>query len=450
MAPTIPTEVVRMGTVDMPETISAIIIRDERVYYAPREGQIVFAVGEFERVRAGTRIASIQDMAAVAGINADMLALDHRAMQINAMRQDQADPGIARINNHIRGQVDNRAHSFTSHNFNDLFVLRDNLNQSISNRNQLIISGSLHAGGDYARQQAELLVRLGVHSTDMYARAGGIMTPILDGLENTFTVENIPNLTREQLNFTPDAFPLFPAYNLQANDPVFKIVGNTWYIAAYIPNDMVGGFSTGQMRNIYVENPVSGEFAPLQMRVQQVVPGTRDSRVVLRSTRYVMDFLHQRTVNIRITQNVNTGLIIPNTAITTREFYIIPLPFLHGLLEHSVLKYTGEGSVSIPVTVSEMAGPYVHIQGDVAELNINDVLLDGLGGRHTLTQVRTVQGVYWANHGYARFRQIHTDTPVTDRGGTTLLCPVLNRATLREFDSIVVDANRVEEGDLIW
>jgi len=450
MAPAIPTEVVRMGTVDTPQTITAIIIRDERVYYAPRDGQLVFAVGEFERVRAGTRIASIQDSVEVAGINADMLALDQRALQVGTMRIDQADPNIARINNHIRGQVDNRAHAFTALNFSDLFVLRDNLNQSIHNRNQLIISGSLHAGGDYARQQAELLARLGVHSTDMYARSGGIMTAVLDGLENTFTLAGMPALTREQLNFTPDPFPLFPARELYANDPAFKIVGNTWYIAAYIPNEMIHGFTVGQMRNIYVESPTMGGFTPMQMRVHQIITGTRDSRVVFRNTRYVIDFIHQRNVNIRLTQSVEAGLRIPNTAITLRNFYVIPLTFLHGLIDHSVLRYTGEGSMSIPVIVTEWAGTHVHISADTAGLNRNDVLLDGLGGRYTLSEVHTVQGIYWAHHGYARFRRIYTDSLTTERGGTTLLCPVRNRASIREFESIVVDANMVTEGQLIW
>jgi hypothetical protein len=81
---------------------------------------------------------------------------------------------------------------------------------------------------------------------------------------------------------------------------------------------------------------------------------------------------------------------------------------------------------------------------------MGDILLDGLGGRHTLSERHVVQGIYWANHGYARFRPIYTDAPITDRGGTTLLCPLRNRTSLREFDSIVVDASMVNEGDLIW
>ncbi|MCL2187149.1 MAG: hypothetical protein FWC16_02645 [Defluviitaleaceae bacterium] len=450
MAPIIPTEVVRMGIIDTPETISAIIIRDERVYYAPRAGQLVFSVSEGERVRAGERIASIQDSTAVAGINADMIALDARAMLVSTLRYDQADPNITRINNHIRGQVDTRAHSFTALNFSDLYVLRDNLNQSIHNRNQLIISGSLHAGGDYARQQAELLARMGVHSTDMYARSGGIMTPIIDGLEEVFTISGMMNLTREQLNFTPDAFPLFPAQELEMNDAAFKIVGNVWYIAAYIPNEKIRGFAAQQMRNVYVESPVTGAFEPMQLRIQQINAGTRDSRVIFRNTRYVMDFMHQRNVNIRISQVVETGLKIPNTAVTERQYYIIPLPFLHGLIDHHILRYTGDGSVPIPVSVTEWAGATVHISSNALGLNMGDIILDGLGGRHTLSDMHTVQGIYWANHGYARFRPIYTDAPITDRGGTTLLCPMRNRTTLREFDSIVVDANMVSEGDLIW
>lgn len=446
MTSVIPTQVVRMGTNDVPHTIPAVIIRDERVYHAPRAGALVFAVGEGERVRAGAHIASVQDLDRVAQINHDIQALDQRGLDIGEMRNAADDPQIIRINAHIHDTVDNRVHSFTAVNFAELHTLRDNLNHSIHNRNQLIISGALQAGGDYARQQADLFARLGVYSTDIIAHSGGIMTPILDGLEDTFALSNMPNLTREQLNFTPDEFPLFARREVAMNEPAFKIVGNSWYIAAYIPNELIQGFAAGQSRNIYLENPTSGEFMPVTVRVHEIVPATRDSRVVFRSSRYVLEFINQRNVNIRTTQTVERGLIIPNTAVTSREYIVLPINFLHGVVEHSVLRYTGEGSEIVPILVSESTGANVYITSDL--LNVGDVLLDGLGGFHTLMEIRIVQGIYRVNlTGYARFLRIHADELITDRGGTTLLCPVRN--TLREFDTIVVDADTVNEGDLI-
>ncbi|MCL2604884.1 MAG: hypothetical protein FWD90_10435 [Defluviitaleaceae bacterium] len=449
MAPNIPTEVVRIGPIDAPQTISGIIIRDERVYHAPRDGQIVFAVSEGERVRSGTRVASIQDVAEVTAINQDMLALDQHAMRIDTMRHDYSDPNVVRLNNHIRGQVDNRAHSFTSHNLSDLYALRDNLNQSITHRNQLIISRSMHAVSGYAGEQADLIARMGVHSTNMYARSNGIMTPILDGLENIFTLAAMETLTREQLNFTPDAIPLFPPQYLEANEPAFRIVGNTWYIAAYIPNELIRGYEVGQTRTVFVENPVIGDYIPISMRITHMEMYTRESRVILRTSRYVMDFMHRRNVNIRMTQAVEEGLKIPNTAVATRDYFMVPINYIHGIIENSVLRYTGEGNISIPVTVSEWAGAYAHIRSDTPGLFFGDVLLDGQGGRYTIDSVHSVQGVYRANHGFADFRRIYTDELIVDRGGSTLLCPVRNRG-LREFDSIVVDALLVTDGQMIW
>ncbi|MCL2499326.1 MAG: hypothetical protein FWE90_03200 [Defluviitaleaceae bacterium] len=450
MAPLVATEVVRIGPIDTPQTFTGIIIRDERVYHAPRDGQIVYAVGEGERVRSGTRIASIQDAAEVASINRDMQVLDQNAMRVSTMRHDQTDPNVVRLNNHIRGQVDNRAHSFTSHNLSDLYALRDGLNQSITHRNQFIISRGFSAAGDYAREQADLLALLGVHSTNMYARSGGIMSPIVDGLESVFTLSGMESLTREQLNFTPDTIPLFPPQYLEANEPAFKIVGNIWYIAVYIPNELIHDYAVGQTRTIFVENPSIGDFIPMNMRITQLKTYTRDSRVVFRSTRYVMDFMHRRNVNIRTTQTVEEGLKIPNTAVASRDYFVIPISYVHGIIDNSVLRYTGEGNVSIPVTVAEWAGAFAHIRSDTPGLFYGDVLLDGQGGRHTITDVRTVQGIYRANHGFADFRRIYTDEPITDRGGSTLLCPVRNRGSLREFDSIVIDAGLVTDGQMIW
>jgi hypothetical protein len=282
----------------------------------------------------------------------------------------------------------------------------------------------------------------------MYARSGGIMTPILDGLENIFTLSALDTLTREQHSFSPDSIPLFPPQNIEANEPAFKIVGNIWHIAAYIPNDLIRGFAVGQTRTIYVESLTEGVFIPISMRITHLETAqTRDSRVVFRSTRYIMDFIHRRNVNIRMTQTVEEGLKIPNTAVATREFFIVPVNFIHGIIENSVLRYTGEGSISVPVTVAEWAGAHAHITGD--GLAKGDILLDGQGDRHTIADVHTEQGVYRANHGFADFRRIYTDEFITDRGGSTLLCPVRNRG-LREFDSIVIDASLVTDGQMIW
>jgi hypothetical protein len=394
-------------------------------------------------------VAGIQDADEISAIQRDLLLLEQRSLDIGTdMRDAQNDPNVIRLNTHIRDQVNNRGQSFMSLNFNELYTLRDNVNHSIQNRNQLIITGSIQAGGDYARQQAELISRLGTHSTDIIARSGGIMTSVMDNLEHIFTVADMPNLTAQQLNFSPETVPYIPARYISANEPAFKIVGNTWYIAAYVPNDLIQGFAEGQSRTIYVENPVSKVYTPMATRVHQITPGTRDSRVVFRNTRYVIDFIHVRNVNIRITQRVETGLVVPNTAFTTREYFMVPLPFLHGLLEYGVLRYTAEETTeTVAVTVIEWLGAQVYVAGD---LRLGDVLSNGQGGKFTIDEVRTVQGVYWANHGYARFRQIETDRIITERGGTTLLCPVRNRGKLNEFDSIIVDARSVNEGDLIW
>jgi len=449
LTPVIPTEVVRMGTVTTPQTIPAIVIRDESVYYAPRAGRLVFAVGETERVRMDTHVASIQDADEVARILQDMRALEQRGLEIGEMRDAQNDPNVIRINNHIRDQLDTRAHSFTSLNFAELYVLRDNLQHSIDNRNQHIISGSLQAGGDYSHQQADLNAQMIVHSTPIFASSGGIMTSALDGLEDTLTISNIPMLTRDQLNLTQDPFPSVPVQYLDAHEPAFKIVGNVWYIVAYIPNSLIQGVSANQTRNIYVESPITGEYMPMTVRVEQITPGTTDSRVVFRNTRYVIDFMHVRNVNIRMTQRVQDGLVIPNTAITTREFIVVPLAFVHGALDYSVLRYTDGGSVSIPVNISEQTDTHAHLTGDICQ---GDILLDGFGGRFmvTVTEVRTVQGIYLASLGYARFRPIDIDEPVNDRAGTTLLDARRNQSSLMEFDIIIVDANMVNEGDLIW
>jgi len=296
-----------------------------------------------------------------------------------------------------------------------------------------------------------LQLQRSLNSSEIYATRSGIMSPIIDGAEHIFTMDNKRGLTREQVRFTIDPNTIVPSRDVQAGDPVFKIVGNIWYIATYIPNDLIQGWAAGDQRIVYVNN--GGVYEPMQMRVEQVDYGARgDSFVLLRNTRGGIDFLHQRNISLRITDNITRGFMIPSSAVATRSFFRVPFSHIHGSLDPYVLLRTDYGIRTVPITIQETTENHAYIIVEESGLMPGDILSpsDILGPNLTLTHsdIQQEHGVFRTNLGVVEFRRIHFDEELLTAGAPILLDPARNRE-IREFDSIVTDASGVSEGDVV-
>ena len=454
--PSVTTEVVRMDVLEVQLFTPAIIIRDERVYYANMSGSVVSFVRDFERVREGDLVVSIGDIDAVDAIQAARREIEDQAMEIHGRRfHNPAEIEIDRINTTIRGLMDSSMSDFSRLNLSEIYLLNERLTEQTEFRNQTIINSIRPVMQEIDREltHAEQVEELHMHN--FFASQGGIFSPFIDGLEGRLHPFVVRYLSRADTLTVVDHAAITPAREVEEGEPVFKIVGNTWYVAAYLPLSEVEGFATGQNRNIFLESEDTGRFEPINMRVIHMYEYLNDAFVIFRSSRNVDRFLNQRNVNVRTTDNVQNGLRIPTSAITSRHLVRIPLSHLHGVEDnHFVQRLVGEGiSERINVVVNNVSGDYAYILNEIANISIGDVLapfdLDYLSYQIWDTNIIIVRGVFRANLGVAEFRQIFLEEEIPDIGiGHVILNPARNRGLL-QFDTIVTDASAVREGDLV-
>jgi len=341
-----------------------------------------------------------------------------------------------------------RLHHFTELDLDQVYSLRDHLNQVITSRNQAIISNNRHMYEDWNQQR--YLDQLFTNSTDMYASQSGIMSHITDNLESFFTLENMLALTPEETRFTEDFEAMLPPRVVNIGDPVFKIVGNTWYIATYMSNEMVQDFVIGNRITLYLENRRMGRYEPMSLRIENVIRRGLDENLVLfRITQRVFDFIYQRGIAIRTVDSIN-GLKISNTAIATQRFYRIPLEYLHGELGYYVIRLVDGLPVNVFVDVLEKSESNAYVLDEVEDLRLGDMLIprDPERESHRLLGTREVQGVFRANHGYAEFRVICLEEATIDPRGFILLEPSRN-LNIRQFDSIVTNSTGIRHGQII-
>jgi len=435
-----------------PRSVTGIIIRDEHVYYAEMAGSVGFRVQENERVYVGAGVATIQEPSIVRAAARHLSVVENQAMDIQYRRTaiSVTNAEVQRLNGHMVNMVNGRIHNFSSLNLSEVYLLRDDLNQVINTRNQINIVDGVAARDSLGRDQELHSAMMDAYSRNVYAGVSGIMSRRIDGWESQWTLSSISSLTREDVNQSIEFDTLVPQQDVQPGDSVFKIVGNIWYIAAYMPNDLIEDFTVGHTHTIYLRNASTDNYEPHSLRIQSIDYGISYSLVVFRNTRHVIDFLNQRNVSIRISSGIQQGLKLPDTAIATRQHYRIPTDYIYGITERYVLLFAETGNVPVPVSIDEYTDYYVYVPASQG-LAVGSILVPRSYQdphlRLSEEHLHLRHGVYVEVWGVADFTMINMGES-SPTAGYVLLDPVLNPG-ISEFVHIVIDASRVEDGQIL-
>ena len=454
---TIPTTLLEMGSREAPASARGIIIRNEVVHTAPRSGQVMFEVNEDERVTSGVRVASVGEVAAAQEM---IISLQENEEGIRnlAVRRTEISPvtaeAVARINDYMNAVLVSRAHSFITRDLSDIYTLRDRISGAIDSRNAQLLDDNIHVSGDLQRMNQQIRAMLGNELHDMHATTTGIVSFITDGYESRFTPDNMSRLLQEDMDITIDHAHLVPNREVEAGDPVFRVVGNVWYIAAYLPIEMAETFRVADTVTLFISNDALGQHVPMLFRIQTLRRDHLEAFVVFRSTRNVHEFVNQRIVYIQTTDTVQRGLKIPNTAIVSRRFFRIPWGYIHGeiTLNPYIRINTVEGELNVSVSLADIESVMnAYVLEETQGVELGDVLLPVNPdlGLFTLRAVDlyTRRGVYRANDGFADFRVINMQVEefFIDPNDFTVLDPAAN-VHIRRFDIIVTDPQAVHQG----
>jgi len=438
-----------MNTVSDPRSVTGIIIRDEQVFYAERDGRLEFLVHDNERVAVGTLVANVQNPAMVGVATERLSMVEDQALDAHSRRYI-TDTTVQSLNNNLGNIVTSRAHNFATMNLSEIYALRDNASQVINTRNQISVNDGVASRENLAREQYRHTSVLEYNSQNMYASVSGIMSRIIDGKEYELNASQLNYLTSYDLRQQLENVALVPAQQVETGDAAFKIVGNTWYIAVELPTETIANFVQGTNRTIYLRNPSDGVYEPHSMRIHEINLGTRYSMIIFRSNRHVIDFIDQRSVSVRVSSGEESGLLVPETAITTRRHFRIPGAYIHGFYEHYVVISSAGETSSLLVTVENRAEGYAYLSigtnlslGSLLVPNSPDAPHMHLSSDH----LQELHGIYLDRLGFARFAAINIGDS-TMGGGYILLDPALNPG-ISEFANIVTNADSVVEGQLI-
>ena len=452
--------VVPNGSVDIPRIIDGIIIREETMYSSAAEGEVVYNVTNLEKVKKGSMVCSIENLSDTSALVAQSQELSKKIIEMQNMRTDVSavSSDVTLINNKMKAEIDSSLLKMASTNISPLYSLKEALNLNIKLRNEKLLNENNGSVKQFVDEYRQFTGKIDESRAPIYAAEGGIVSYSPDGFEDVLTIENMQDLTKEQTTMKVNADSFSTKREVRPEDNVFKIIeSNNWYIAAFIENDLVHDWGTGNNVKLYIDK--NGEYVEHIFKIELLRKGETESYVIFKSDKQLLDFLDMRTVSFKTFDSVYSGIKIPESAICERTFLKIPVSFVYEIRDNKVVnKQVGETIEQIKINTktirtAQYEEEYVYIMQDFDNIRRGDtIVMEGDREQtYVIDEIITSSGVFRTNTGLATFVSINTEGMINGSKGYVILNPTANNNGVALYDRIVTDvANRfVKEGAII-
>ena len=281
-----------------------------------------------------------------------------------------------------------------------------------------------------------------------YAFEPGVVVYSIDGLENV----NVNDFTKEQVkgnNYSVNT--MLNGNYVNVGDPVYKVItGETWYLIAKIDNSCKEELANKQYVKVKFKADNFSMEVPFSLEERD-----NETYIIIECLTGMIRYASQRYIDIDLDIETVTGYKIPNSSILHEDFYSIPEEYLtkggnsgaYGVLLVSVDKDTREETVTFtPISVytydEDSKQYFIH---DVCISLGDQIVRPNSSERYKLTDSKKFECVYCVNKGSAVLKLVTILTSNEDYS-------IVKKGTsfgISSYDRIVLDATKIEEGELI-
>lgn len=420
-APHITVYEVRQGSILKDNAYTGLAIREETVVHTETSGYVNYFAEDTSKVRVGTKVYTLSD---------EKLVFEEISTDVEVSLTEEE-----------RGLLVRRIQSYNNQFQEDDFAITYRLKSELQGSLDKIAS---HSKAD----QLESMLSAGTVSglTVKTSLKDGVIVYSMDGLEeltlDTVTSEHLHKTNYKKTDFNSNR-------QINSGEAVYKIVtSDSWQLLVEIDEDTKTALaekSTVKVNFKKDNQEIRAKLSFIEGRETPVLCLSFDNSMV----RYVSD----RYLDIELILEDETGLKIPKSAKTTKEFYVVPNTFLtlggnsssDGVMRQ---QKNSDGNVItefLQVTVYYEEDEMIYL--DPNEFAEGDVLLKPDSAEtYPLQETRSLKGVYSINKGYAIFKQIKIlcesdDYYIIEEG---------NSFGLSNYDHIALDSKNIKENDVVF
>lgn len=404
---------------------TGIILRQEEVRNTDRAGYVNYYVGEGKRASVGTRVYSIDET----GNTASLLA-EQSGENMTLTPENLSE---------LKKQLTAFSLTYDNNQFRTVYDTKYTLEAEVMEYMNFNALDNLERVGDQA----------GINFQQVTADQAGIVSYGVDSYEG-LQPSAISEAVFDRGNYTKTITK--SGKLIEKGAPVYKIItSDLWSVVFPMTEEDQKAY--GDKKNLTVEFSgqdlkASGSFS--------VITGT-DGKIFgkLDFDKYMVQFSSDRYVDFEIVSDRQDGLKIPVTAVTKKDFYLVPMDYMtqggdstETGFNKEVYSESGTSVVFVPTEIYYSEGDNYYIEMDEADgFKAGDYIVKpNSSDRYQIGASASLQGVYNINKGYAVFKQIDVlasnDEYYTVKKNMTY--------GLSVYDHIVLNAASVTEGELIY
>lgn len=407
------------GTIAVNNSYTGLALRNEEIVTAEYSGDVNYYRKDASKAGTGDLVYSVDTDGSI-------------SRQINEASENAASINEESLEN-LEKDVLEYINGYQPQNFYQIYTFKNDLNAEIS---EALSIGALNSITDaVTAAESNATFHKGTAVKD------GIIVYYTDGFES---------VTPE--NFTPDMFdePSYSKINLkdrtkiEAGSAAYKIITDeNWNLIIPVSDDTKRQLQDASTIRIKFKKDNTVARASFTASEKDGV-----TYLILSLPHSMIRFATDRYVEVELLFEEEAGLKIPNSAITKKDFFTVPMEYFQkgnnskddGIIVRKTEK-NGDVADSFVTPDIYFATEYSYYV-DGAELADGDVILKPNSSEtYTIHETAKLEGIYCINKGYAVFRQIDVIYQNAEysiiRSGTEY--------GISLYDHIALDGNTVTE-----
>lgn len=415
---------VTQGTIASNYTFQGIIYRDETIEYAEEAGYINYYVKNASKVSVNDTVYSID---ITGSISKEISGLNYSEQLLNT-----------ELINEVSSNVDSFLTTYHTGNFMDSYSFYNNLNSEIL---QTIHTFAMSDLSDEVKD-AE-----GTSFFKTKSPKDGIIVYQIDGYEG----KNVENFTGKDFDTqTYKKQILSSNTKVTVGDPVYKRINSEdWNIILPISEELAKELET----STYVSIRFCKDDYTTNAECS-IIKEEEHYYLNLALQRAMIRYVNDRFIDVELLLNDNTGLKIPKSAITSKEFFTIPKEyFIKNEEENSDKLYLKRISISSKEEETQLISPTIyyasetHYYIDSEKVSHGDIIsIPDSKDIYTIgTETDYLTGVYNINKGYAVFKQIR----ILYENEEYAIVATKTSYGVALYDHIALDAKSIKEDQLL-
>lgn len=420
-APHVTVYEVRQGSILKDTAYTGLAIRDEMVVQADADGYLNYYVPDGSKVKNGSKVYTLSSQE----LN---FAEDTEEDEISLTSEEQRS---------VMLKIQQFQHDYQETSFSDTYRIKEELEDALRSLCNQSKSDQLDA---FLAQEGQMGISVYKAARD------GIVVYATDGMENltveTATIADLNKSGYKKTEYANNA-------QIRSGEAVYKIVtSDTWTLMLELTGETAEVLQDKKYVKVNFTKDDQAVWATLEIK-------NTDGHYLAYLTfeNSMVRYASERYLDVELILEDESGLKIPKTAETEKDFYVVPKSYITqgGNSSSSGVLVQTKDAKGTEITAFTTVHIYYEdeqvVYLDPNQLEENAVLLmpDSME-TFRLSEKRSLKGVYCINKGYAVFKQI----TILCESDTYYIVEEGNSYGLSNYDHIALDSSNIQENDVVF